>query len=109
MANKIDRPFDIAMMRIYERALIEAKYKATRFLQMLFEHGGLETAKVLLHSRNVSEGYTALWERGRLDLTVEALILDNQWDDLFTDEERDIARKRLREYQYQSGDNRPNR
>jgi hypothetical protein len=29
---------------------------------------------------NVSEGCTALWERGRLDLTVEALIHDNpQW------------------------------
>ena len=49
---------------------------------------------------SVSEGYTALWKRRRLDLTVEALILQPQWDKLFTDEERDIARKRLQGYGY---------
>lgn len=43
---------------------------------MLHEHGGLQTARILIHAATVSEGYTALWERG-LDLTVEALIHDN--------------------------------
>jgi hypothetical protein len=66
--------FDQEMFRIYERARSEANYNATRFLQMLYEHRGLEIARILLHSTNVSEGYTALWERGRLDLTVEAVI-----------------------------------
>jgi len=48
---------------------------------------------------NVSEGYTALWERGRLDLTVEALIHDNpQWHPLFTPEELDICTERLTQY-----------
>jgi hypothetical protein len=58
----------------------------------------------LLHSITVSEGYTALWERGRLDLTVEALILEPQWHELFTEEEREIARKRLRDYGYDQED-----
>lgn len=75
MTNNIEYRFDIAMMDIYHRARNEARYVATRFLQMLHEHRGLETARLLLHSSTVSEGYTALWERGRLDLTVEALIL----------------------------------
>jgi hypothetical protein len=45
---------------------------------------------------NVSEGYTALWERGRLDLTVEALIHDNpQWHPLFTPEELAICTEPL--------------
>ena len=69
--------FDQEMFRIHERASSEANYNATRFLHMLYEHRGLETARILLHSTNVSEGYTALWERGRLDLTVEAVIHDN--------------------------------
>ena len=56
------------MFRIYERARSEANYNATRFLHMLYEHRGLETARILLHSRNVSEGYAALWERGRFDV-----------------------------------------
>jgi hypothetical protein len=61
----------------------------------------LETARILLHSTNVSEGYTALWERGRLDLTVEAVIHDNpKWHTLFTAEELAICSKRLKEYRY---------
>jgi hypothetical protein len=64
----IERQFDVAMMDIYHRAKHEAGYNATRYLQMLQEHGGLGTAKILLHSLHVSDGYTALWERDRLDL-----------------------------------------
>jgi hypothetical protein len=93
--------FDTEMLAIYQRALSEEKYKATRFLQMLHEHRGLETARMLLHSSKVSEGYTALWERGRLDLTVEAVIVDNQkWHQLFTPEELAICRSRLVQYEY---------
>jgi hypothetical protein len=89
------------MHRIYQRALAEAGYKATRYLHMLHEHGGLQTARMLIHSSTVSEGYTALWERKRLDLTVEALIYDNsRWHPLFTADEMAICKKRLTEYEY---------
>ena len=99
-ARELEREFDTAMMNIYRRALGEAGYNATRFLQMLQEKRGLETARILLHSSNVSDGYTALWERGRLDLTVEALILHEKWKPLFSEQEREIARRRLTEYNY---------
>jgi len=93
--------FDKEMLRIYQRALTEAKYKASRFLEMLHEHRGLETARILLHAKKVSGGYTALWERGRLDLTVEAVIHDNaKWHPLFTESELTICWKRLEEYEY---------
>ena len=72
--KELEREFDTAMMNIYRRALVESGYNATRFLHMLYENRGLETARILLHSSNVSDGYTALWKRSRLDLTVEALI-----------------------------------
>ncbi len=85
--------FDEAMHSIYRRALSEAGYKASIFLNMLFAHGGLETARRLIHSPHISDGYTALWERKRLDLTVEALIYDNKkWQPLFTDDELNICR-----------------
>ena len=100
----IEKEFDIAMMDIYHRAKYEARYNATRYLQMLQEHGGLGTAKILLHTPHVSDGYTALWERGRLDLTVEALILKKKWHSLFSEEERQIAKKRLKEYRYEFQD-----
>lgn len=65
---------------------------------MLSEHRGLETARILLRASKVSEGYVALWERKRLDLTVEAVILGAEWHSLFSDHERGIARKRLADY-----------
>jgi hypothetical protein len=47
-------------------------------------------------------GYTALFERERLDLTVEAMVVEiERWRPLFTDEELQRARKRLADYHYQ--------
>ena len=61
----------------------------------------IETAQLLIHSPTVSEGYTALWERKRLDLTVEAMIHDNpKWHPLFTVDELEICKKRLTDYEY---------
>jgi hypothetical protein len=99
--EQLTNEFDEAMYGIYDRALSEAGYKASIFLNMLFDHRGVETARRLIHSPNISDGYTALWERKRLDLTVEALIYDNEkWHPLFTPEELAICRKRLRQYEY---------
>ena len=101
MQSNLEGRFHQAMLGIYRTAKAEAGYNATRFLSMVTEHGGLETARILLHAATVSDGYTALWERKRLDLTVEALILQPQWNELFSSEERAVARNRLLEYGYQ--------
>jgi hypothetical protein len=101
MANLLELQFNEAMLNIYRRAKSEAKYNAIRFLRMVTDHGGTETAHVLINSPSVSEGYTALWERGRLDLTVEAMVSENkQFHELFSDEELAICRKRLSQYEY---------
>ena len=71
-----------------------------RDTSMLQEHRGLGTARILLHAPKPSDGYTALWERKRLDLTVEALIIEDRWHALFSDEEREIAHRRLQDYNW---------
>jgi nucleotidyltransferase/DNA polymerase involved in DNA repair len=91
------------MVDVYQRAKREAGYQATYFIQMVSDRGGLATARYLLHASGVSEGFTALWERRRLDLTVEAVVLQERFAPLFSDEERRIARARLREYGYETG------
>jgi hypothetical protein len=100
----LERGFHAAMVDVYRRARQEAGYQAGYFLQMVSEHGGLETARRLLHAPAPSEGFTALWERHRLDLTVEAIVLQPEFAPLFTDEDRDIARIRLREYGYSAAE-----
>jgi|SRR5947209_14759627 len=101
MDNPLEAAFDKAMMDIYVRAKAEANYTASIFHRMLCERGGLATAKQLINERIPSEGYTALWERGRLDLTVEAVVTDSSvWYPLFEPDELDRARRRLRDYGY---------
>ena len=76
MPSPIECEFHEAMASIYLRSREEVGYNATRFLRMLAEHEGLETARILIGANTVSEGYVALQQSGHLDLTVEALVLD---------------------------------
>jgi hypothetical protein len=64
--------FAKARRDVYLRAKTEAGYNATYFLRMLSDHGPIDTARRLITSTQPSEGFTQLWQRGRLDLTVEA-------------------------------------
>lgn len=100
--NNLEKRFDQAMLRIYQRAKAEAHYTASIFFNMLSKQRGLATAKYLINTPKPSEGYTALFERGRLDLTVEAEVIDNpEWHELFSDEELAKAKARLKQYEYQ--------
>ena len=97
MANKdLERDFHQAMVRVYEQARDEAGYNATRFLNLVNEHGGLRAAQLLLGSGGLSSGYVELWERDRLDISMEALVLEPQWRPLFSDSQLSVARDRLK-------------
>lgn len=90
------------MLNVYRTAKSEASYNATIFLQMVVDHGGVDAARRLINAEAVSDGYTALWERGRLDLTVEAVVVNTEkFHDLFTEQELQICRDRLKQYGYQ--------
>lgn len=91
------------MREMYVRAKREAGYNATILLQMISTHGGVGTARRLLASSHISDGFTALWEAHRLDLTVEALVLRPAFRELFTEAELDIARNRLGQFGYRDG------
>jgi hypothetical protein len=78
-------------------------YPATRFWQMLDEHGGVETAKRLLDDPNhVQTGLMDLWDYGKmssftraLDYTVESIVWKTEYQGLFTAGELDVAKQRL--------------
>ena len=102
MPDALEIEFNEAMLNIYRRAKTEAKYNATLFLRMVIDQGGLQAARTLIDSSSVSTGYTALWERGRLDLTVEAMVVQShRYHPLFTSDELKICEERLREYGYE--------
>lgn len=97
--SRFESSFQEALYVLCSRSKRECKYIPTRFLQMLSEHGGVKTAKLLLHGAP-SEGLTRLWELGRLDLSMEVLVLKEPWSQLFTAEEKNEANKRLTDRGY---------
>ena len=100
--DKLIRDFDNDMMGVYRAAKSDCRYNAVRFLEMLHELGGLQTAQRLLSTEGAQYGFQKLWECGRLDLTVECLVLRQQYRSIFEKSELDKARKRLRAYGYDS-------
>jgi len=62
---------------------------------MVDEHGGVATARRLIKSGDFQDGLMKLISLGRIDLTVEHAVLEERWRDLFTDQEREVARWRL--------------
>lgn len=98
--SKLGDTFHIEMLQIYHQAKKHCNYNATRFYQMVNEKGGLATAKALLASQEIQSGLTTLWECGRLDLSMEALVIDPRFEQLFSEDELEGARKRLVAYGY---------
>ena len=69
---------------------------------MITRSGAFEAVRTLLAKRVPSEGFTVLWEMGRLDLSVEAIVLKPEWRTCFSPQEIDTARRRLAEVRYQA-------
>lgn len=98
--RKIELNFKTEMMRSYKEAS-KLGYNATRFLNMFYEFSGVNSAKKLLAKEEyIQEGVIKLWELGRLDLSVEALVLKPEYKDLFSAGELEIAKDRLNKLDY---------
>jgi len=78
----------------------EFGYNPAYWLRMISEYGGVGAAKRLLRGSRASDGFTRLWEEGRLDLSVELYMLLPKYRELFTDDERAEARRRLELYEF---------
>ena len=101
MTESLKEEFHKAMTAIYTRTFSACGYRAGRFLEMVNTRGGLETAKILLREEEPRGGFVALHEQGRLDVTMEAVIIENEeWHSLFTQEELEITKKRLSDFGY---------
>lgn len=87
MPTEIEKQFNEAMLNVYSDAKRECGYTASRFLQMVTELGGRAAAQRLLEPGEPSDGFAILWERGGLHLSLEAVVLEPQWRELFTDHE----------------------
>ena len=102
MPQTLESRFTRHLFDLVRQTIAETGYNPTLFQQMLHDRGGWETTRTLLHARKPSSGFTTLWEKGRLDLTVEAVAIQTPWAELFTQDELAIARKRLKDLDYKA-------
>lgn len=83
--------------RLYDsiRASIRLGYNPTRFTEMLSTRGGVATAKRLVASGEIQDGIRRIVELGHPELSMESIMLEPQFSELFTEGELEAARWRL--------------
>jgi hypothetical protein len=98
--------FHDAMLEIFRHAgeatrrrrpdgTVDRGYWASYFLRGVRNHGGLVYARRLLQQQGTMEGFERLKKEGRLDLTVEALVLRPEFRSLFSEQELNVASRRI--------------
>jgi hypothetical protein len=92
--------FESALLTVLQRSADELGYQPRKLRVMVNQLGAVGAGKRLLAESAVSDGFVLLWERQRLDLSVEALVTDPRFSGLFDPEERAVAQARLDEFGY---------
>lgn len=85
--NELEIQFNKDLIARYQVAQMECGFNPTRLIQTIERWGGLATAKELIKKRKLSDGFSALEAKARLDLTMEATVIDKKFTQLFTDDE----------------------
>lgn len=75
-------------------------YAPGRWLQMESESGTLGACQRILAPGEYVSQLTPLWEKKRLHQSVEAIVLEPEFEALFTEVERRVARERLKALGY---------
>jgi len=101
--KKLEDKFHSALISTVEIANSHGYYPAY-FMKMLSQFGGLATAKHLLASNKAQEGLFRLYELKLLRFSMEATVLREEFQYLFTNDELEIARQRLVDLGYSIDD-----
>lgn len=96
----LEKKFNDELIKKYETAQKQCECKLVRFLQAVGKFGGVRTAKEIIRKNKVSDEFETLQKAGLINLTMEAMVVDGQYGDLFTDDEVNYCYEVLCEYGY---------
>jgi hypothetical protein len=88
--------FITEMGQVRERAA-EVEVYFNRLNQMIQNNGAFITARNLVNAEGLSSGFERLQAINRLDLSIEHLILRDPYNQLFDEETKANARRKLRD------------
>ena len=92
--------FEAELIENAEIAWKKYKYPAVRYLQMIKQHGGVATAKILIRKEMRSgsaDGFIRLLELGATELSMEASVVKEKYAPLFEADEVDFCKALLGE------------
>ncbi len=92
--SELEKQFHEEMLLLYQKSGRELGYWPSYFLRQVKQEGGLNAVKKLMRKPR-SSGFTKVHEKNRLDLATESYVLNPRWRPLFSDEEAEIAQRRL--------------
>ena len=96
MKRNLETQFHNEMLSIHPKSGKATGYWPNRFLQKVRRVGGLQAAKEWLKpEKGLSPGLQRLARENRIDLSMEALVQQEPWNQLFSDEELSEARRRI--------------
>lgn len=98
--TELARQFTDELYAGYRHLVRTVNYRAKAFIEMITMHGGVAAAKRLLEGSHTHDGFTRLWLEKMLDHSVEATVLKPVYEPLFTEHERQVARYRLEEHEF---------
>jgi hypothetical protein len=87
--------FHSSLLSYYETAARKCGYREPRFLDMVTSRGAVWAARRVLRTGIFLFGVTELGRCRCHNYSMEALVLDPRFSDLFTEEELTIAQARL--------------
>ena len=96
----LEKKFEEELIKNCQVAQKEYEYNPTRFLQTVERFGGVKTAKEIMRKNNTFDGFDKLQKAGRIDLTMEAVVANPKYAELFTDDEVNACFELLCEYGY---------
>jgi DNA-binding transcriptional regulator YhcF (GntR family) len=100
MIEKLKKEFNDEVLQAVEESK-KIGYVPTRFIQMLqqADNNAFEVVQRLV-TKEATTGLEKLWEKDRLDLSVEALIVQREFQELFPDEIVKICKRKLKQFGY---------
>src|SRR5258708_19046130 len=98
--RELERQFTDGIFEAYRFLARTISYRAIWFLDTVALEGGIGAARKFIYGKDATYGLEKLREAGLLDRSIEAWVLEPRFGRLFTDEERERARRRLEEYQF---------
>ncbi len=96
---RLIKSFNKDMAILLKRLKKEMNYGTDMLEVLQKDRGGFEVAKrAVIYKKEDVNRLSKLSQKNRLDLAFESLILNEKYDDLFTEEEKKICRERLDKY-----------